>query len=521
MATTDFSQNMQKAFAPARSPKRMAMAVSVAIAVISAGSCYDDTSNTKSLKDMPAIESILNSEAVDVPESLESSEMLAVPDSAGGTVAVSFNVPSMKNARVHGFIFNSRGAFRGEIGYNEIRHLNRGRAVLVARRAVSGYGDITTEASELFPDGTYTIHGRYDIHSDGFNGARGDRGFRVSFAVNGNTAIAIGEADTIDPCFELIRSSNRADLKFASVYAYMYFPGGDPLNLFVYRFDGGTSYVKLNHYGNDLGNTMSEELNAGVYDVLVIADMDDSIDDPSEPTLTNGDKYAVVKNMTIDGTRPIDITGFSFKTFISDMLPAPRVSLQSALNAVTITIRNMAGAASFNIYGRSTEGYSLIGTIAVDESGDCTVYNDFGPDNRYDIYGLPADTRLYYQIAAVKSNGAEGRPSHWTSVQSGGVEKPYLYGDRTVGETQLDLAVSLPRYCQEIEITARSESCGGSIIGTYTFPVDEHQRDRGIYFSLTDFPLNPDSAYAFTVRGRNMYGRWSDPSACYLIVVQP
>ncbi|MBP7734329.1 MAG: hypothetical protein KA369_00015 [Spirochaetes bacterium] len=521
MATTGFFNNLRRTFSPSRSPKGMAMAVALAIAVLSAGSCYDDASDTKSLENVPALESILNSEATDVPESLESSEMLTVPDSAGGTITVSFNVPSMKNARVHGFIFDSRGAFRGEIGYNEIRRLNRGRITLAARRATSGYGDISTEAADMFPDGTYTIHGRFDIHSDGFDSAQGDKGFRVGFAVNGNTVITIAERDIISPCFELITSSNRADLKFATVYAYMYFPGGDPLNYYVYRFDGGTSYVKLNHYGNDLGNTMSEDLNAGAYDVLIIADMDDSIDDPSEPSLTNGDKYAVVKNMTIDGKSPIDITGYSFKTFISDVLPAPRVSLQSALNAVTITIRNMTGAVSFNVYGRSIEGYSLIGTIAVDESGDCTVYNDFGPNNEYDIYGLPADTRLYYRIAAVKSSGAEGRPSQWASVQSGGVEKPYIYGDRTVGETRLDLAVSLPRYCQEIEITARSGSCGGSIIGTYTFTVSDHQRDRGIYFSLTDFPLNPDAAYAFTVRGRNMYGRWSDSSACYLIVVQP
>ncbi|HNW28254.1 MAG TPA: hypothetical protein PKN50_07260 [Spirochaetota bacterium] len=497
----------------ARSEARISVFTLILIAILSATSCFDDSSDKKSATSAPLLMSILGAGA---PESPEVPDRPDIIDSPGGSITVSFNVPSMKNARVYGFVFDDRGAFRGEVGYNETKNLVNGRKTLVVHHARSSYSSITTGGDTIFPDGIYTIHGKFDLRSDGFDSDQGDRGFRVTFAVNGDTTIAIGDDDVIHPCYELLTSSNRPDLKFATVYAYMYFPGGDPLRYFAYRYDGAATYVKLNQNGSDIGNTMSEDLNAGVYDVLIIADMDDSINDPLAPALTNGDRYIVVKGMVIDGADPIDISDYVFKTYIADILPAPRVHLQAALNAVTLTITNMAGAASYNVYGRSAEGYSLLGTIVRDESGDYTYYNDFGPDNEFDAYGLPANTTLSYRVAAVKSNGAEGEPSQWLSVKTGGVQKPEIYGNKVISSTRLDLLVGVPRYCREIEIIALSSSCSGPQLMKYTFPIGEDQRDRESYFPLADFPLSEGITYAFTVRGKDLHDDWSEPSSCYL-----
>ncbi len=486
------------------------------IAAMSTSSCFDDSSDNKSGKDILSLGAIQNTTDTEAPEGPDIPASPDIIDNAGGTITVSFNVPSMKNAKVYGFIFDARGAFKGEIGYNKTKKLNNGKTRLFAHHARSNYSGISTDGNDNFPDGTYTIHGKFDLHSDGFDSDQGDKGFRVNFTVNGNTTITIEDTDIINPCYETITSTNRPDLKFATVYAYMYFPGGDPLKHYAYRYDGGTTYVKLNHHGNDLGNTMSEDLNSGVYDILIIADMDDSIDDPFEPALSNGDKFIIVKNMIIDGIDPIDISDYVFKTYISDLLPAPRVHLQAALNAITITITNIAGAASYNVYGRSTDRYELIGTIIRDDSGDYTYFTDFGPNDDYATYGLPANTSLHYRVAAVKGNGIEGELSKWVAVKSGAVQKPEIYGNKVISSTQLDLLIDIPRYCQEIEIIALSNSCSGPLILKYNFPVSEDQRDKGMHFSLNDFPLAEGMTYAFTVRGRDLHDDWSEPSSCYL-----
>lgn len=488
----------------------------ILIAMLSATSCSDDSSDKKSATSSLPLMSLLGTDGAGAPESPEVPERPDMIGSPGGSITVSFKVPSMKNAKVYGFVFDDRGAFRGEIGYNEARNLVNGRKTLMVQHARSGYSGITTGGDTLFPDGIYTIHGKFDLHSDGFDGDQGDRGFRVTFAVDGDTTIAIGDDDVIQPCYELLTSANRPDLKFATVYAYMYFPGGDPLRYFAYRYDGGTTYVKLNQNGSDIGNTMSEDLNAGVYDVLIIADMDDSINDPLAPALTNGDRYIVVQGMVIDGVDPIDISDYVFKTYIAEILPAPRVHLEAALNAVTLTITNMAGAASYNVYGRSPEGYALLGTVVRDESGGYTYYNDYGPDDEFDAYGLPANTTLSYRVAAVKSNGAEGDLSQWLPVRTGAAQKPEIYGNKVVSSNRLDLLVGIPRYCREIEIIALSNSCSGPQLMKYSFPVGVDQRGRESYFSLTDFPLSEGMTYAFTVRGRDLHDDWSEPSTCYL-----
>ena len=494
-----------------------AMAVlAVLAAMLFASSCFDDTSDKKSGTNALNTGSLLQAITAEAPESPEIPAQSDTIDKAGGTMTIRFNVPSMKNAKVYGFIFDSRGSFRGEIGYNESRRLSGGYAALTAHHARSNYSGITTDTADIFADGTYTIHGKFDINGDGFDSDQGDKGFRVNFAVNGDTSITIEDSDLIKPCAELITSSNRADLKFATVYAYMYFPGGDPLHVFAYRYDGGSSYVKLNHYGSDIGNTMSEDLNSGVYDVLIIADMDDSIAEPLEPSLSNGDRYIVIKNMVIDGIDPIDISEYVFKTYIADILPAPQFHLEAALNAITVKIRNMAGAATYNVYGRSPEGYSLIGTIARDGSGDYTYFSDFGPDEEYDSSGLPANTLFYYRVAAVKSNGAEGEPSQWAVVKTGAVKKPEILGNRMNSTSQLDLLVDVPRYCREIEIIALSNTCSGPQIMKYNFPVSDDQRGRESYVTLTDFPLSQGTTYAFTVRCRDLHDDWSEPSSCYL-----
>ncbi len=495
---------------------RKIMAGIAFIAVISAGSCYDDSSNKKSITDILSLDSIISADDTDILNGLEAPDQSIIPDDTGGTITFSFNVPSMRNARVYGLIFDAKGVFRGEIGYNDSRNLKNGISTLIAHRASGNYSRISTDTNELFPDGIYTIHGKFDVSSNGFDKDQGDKGFRVNFAVNGDTTLTIEDADLLDPCFELITSTGRQDLKFATVYAYMYFPGGDPLRNYAYRFDGGSSFVKLNHLGNDLGNTMTEDLNTGVYDVLIIADMDDSIDDPDRPFLSNGDKYAVVKKMLIDGTDPIDISGYGFTTYIADILPAPKVYLQLSLNAITITVTNMAGAESYNVYGRSADGYSLIGTIANNDGDEHSYFNDFGPDNEYDTSGLPANTDFYYRVAAVKSNGLEGEPGQWVVMKSGDVQKPEIYGQTAVSSTRLDLHVAIPRYCREIEITAMSAACNGPQIEKFSFSVSHEQREKGIHVSLTDFPMEQDMTYAFTVRGKDMHGDWSEPSSCYL-----
>ncbi|HOT46410.1 MAG TPA: hypothetical protein PLM53_16780 [Spirochaetota bacterium] len=501
---------------PAGSYARKSAFILILIAMLSATACFDDSSEKKSASSALPLMSMLGADGAGAPESPEVPDRPDMIGSGGGTITVSFNVPSMKNARVYGFVFDDRGAFRGEIGYGETRNLVNGRKTLVVHHARSSYSSITTGEDTIFPDGIYTIHGKFDLRSDGFDSDQGDRGFRVNFAVNGDTAITIADDDVIHPCSELLASSNRPDLKFATVYAYMYFPGGDPLRYFAYRYDGAATYVKLNQNGSDIGNTMSEDLNAGVYDVLIIADMDDSINDPMSPALTNGDKYIVVKGMVIDGVDPIDISDYVFKTYIAAILPAPRVHLQAALNAVTLTITNMAGAASYNVYGRSAEGFALLGTIVRDESGDYTYYNDYGPDDEFDAYGLPANTTLSYRVAAVKSNGAEGELSQWLSVTTGAVQKPEIYGNKVISTSRLDLLVGIPRYCREIEIIALSNSCSGPQLLKYNFPIGEDQRGRESYFSLADFPLSQGMTYAFTVRGRDLHDDWSEPSSCYL-----
>lgn len=496
------------------------MAIVLFIAIISATSCYDDSSATKSLSEIMSFESLMSADSAAAPEGPDMPPQPDQPDAANGAITVHFNVPSMKNARVHGFIYDSCGTFRGEIGYFTNKKLLHGKGSLEASRAATTNGGIRSYDSHLFADGNYTIHGKFDLKGDGFRTSHGDKGFRVHFAVNGATAVTIEESDIIDSCSEAVTSTNRTDLKFATVYAYMYFPGGNPLKSFAHRFDGGVSYVKLNHYGSDLGNTMCEDLVSGVYDVLILADMDDSIDDPSRPNLTNGDKFVVVKNVVIDGIDPIDISDYVFTTYISDRLPAPRVDVQTALNAVPFTIKNVVGAASYNVYGRSMAGYILIANVAANTSEEFTYYTDYGPNDDYYSFGLPADTRLHYRIAAVKSNGAEGELTDWLVVKSGSVEIPDIYGEKTGSTPQLDLLVSIPAYCQEIEITAHSRSCIDSTIGIYRFTVSEEQRGKGSRVSLTDFSLSPDMTYAFTVRGMNMYGDWSEPSACYLFVYQ-
>ncbi len=502
---------------PASLFKAWFMITAIFFAVLSASSCFDDSTGMKSLNDVMSPGTVLNSENALMPDGPEIPVRPDVPEDTSGTISISFNVPSMKNAKVSGFLFDSRGAFKGEIGYKAVKHLANGKATLVIHHASSNYSSIFTSGNDLFPQGIYTIHGKFDIHSDGFDSAQGDKGFRVDFAVSGNTSIAIEDADVINPCMEIISSRNRPDLKFATVYAYLSFPGGDPLHYYAYRYDGGVTYVKLNNQGNDLGNTMSEELNAGVYDVLIIADMDDSINDPFEPALSNGDKFIMVKNMVIDGIDPIDISDYVFNTYITDLLPAPRVHLQTALNAISITITNIPGAATYNVYGRSADGYSLIGTVARDNSGELTFFTDFGPNNDYDIFGLPANTSLYYRISAVKGNGVEGEPGKWAVITSGGVQTPEIYGNKVTDSTRVDLLIRIPQYCKEIEIFAMSNSCTGPHIIKYNFPVTEDQRDKALHFSLTDFPLSEGTTYAFTVRGKDLHGNWSEQSSCYLL----
>lgn len=380
--------------------------------------------------------------------------------------------------------------------------------------AAGDYLSIVTDTSDIFPAGNYTIHGKFDLNSDGFDRTQGDKGFRVDFMVNGNTTVYIEEQDIIDPCFETIISNNRPDLKNVTVYAYMYFPGGDPLKNYAYRFDGGASYVELNYLGNVIGSTMSQDLNKGVYDVLILADMDNSIVNPHAPVMSNGDKYIVVKNIAINGINPIDISGYAFTTYIADVLPAPQISLMVCLNAMQISIKKVIGAGSYRLYGRTTYGYSLIATI-IGDSSDYTYYNDFGPNNGFNTYGLPANTYFSYKVAAVKDNGDEGELSPWATEKSDGVQIPSIYADRMTGST-LELLVAIPRYCQEIEITARNNTCGGSLIGKYNFSISEDQRNKGNYFSLTSLTMITGVTYSFTVRGKDMYGVWSDLSSCYL-----
>jgi hypothetical protein len=511
---------------PSGSANRKGLIILLSIIVISAGSCYNDSPEDKSQYALSFLGSKLNSEDpgnlenLEEPEIPESADIPGRPVRSDGAITIDFNVPSMHNAEIYGFIFDASGAFMGEIGYNETKNLHNGKKTVTAHHAASTYSSITTYAADIFSGGVYTIHGKLDLHSDGFDAAQGDKGFRVSFTVNGNTTVKITEKNITTPCFEVITSTDRPDLKFATIYAYIYFPGGDPLRYYAYRFDGGASYVKLNGNGNDLGNIMGHDLNSGVYDVLIIADMDDSINDPDEPALSNGDKFIVVKRMAINGIDPIDISDYIFTTFFSELLPAPELQLEINLNAMGITFKNIPGAASYKVYGRSDTGYSLIGTIVDDKSGS-TYYYDFGPNNEYEKYGLPSSSNFYYRVSAVNRKGVEGQSGRWSAIKSGGVQIPAIFGDRTISPAQLDLLVSIPEYCSEIEITAMSASCGGPPIGTYKFTIPGDQRGREHYFSLNDFSMTDGTAYAFSVRGMDLYGDWSDPSACYLFVYRP
>ncbi len=513
---------------PSAGPSRLKpAALLLCILLVSASSCFDDTSDTPSLAALSFVGSAVDAENTEPTEFSESAEIEDHPDititgdtvesapDPRGAITIDFNVPSMHNAKIYGFVFDSRGAFRGEIGYGTVTHLENGKHRSAVRHATSDYLNIYTGAAERFPGGTYTVHGKFDLNADGFDSAQGDKGFRADFTVNGDTTVPVRERDLVDPCAGTITSANRTDLRYATIYVYMYFPGGDPLRYYAYRYDGGTSFVKLNHYGNDLGNNMSRDLNSGVYDVLIIADMDDSIGDPEEPVLSNGDKFIVIKGMIIDGTGPIDISDYVFKTYITDILPAPEVRLEVHGNAIGIAITNIAGASSYNVYGRSVDGNALIAAIAGSSGDTVTSFTDYGPDNEYEAYGLPAAMNFYYRVAAVDGRGREGEAGPWAVVSSREVEAPVIFGDRTQGQGQVELAVSVPPYCREIEITARSGSCRGALIGTYSFPVSQEQRDRGIHFPLTELSLAEGTIYGFTVRGMDLYGEWSAPSPCY------
>jgi len=525
---------------PPGSLKSKSLALALCLSVMTASSCYDDTAGTQSLAALSFIGSAVDSEALEygayleegeIGESVESApdgeEIQAAPDETpipgaapapdqGGVITVDFNVPSMRNAKVYGFLYDSRGSFRGEFGYGGATRLVSGRNRSEVMHATSDYLYIHTGAVDRFAPGNYTVHGKFDLDADGFDGTRGDRGFRVDFAVKGDTIVKVREDDLVDPCHETIAASNRVDLKYATIYVYMYFPGGDPLKYYACRYDGGTSYVKLNHYGNDLGNNMTRDLNSGVYDVLIIADMDDSIEDPEEPALSNGDRFILIRGMIIDGTAPIDISDYVFATYIADILPAPEVRLEVHANAIDISFRNVPGAVSYNIYGRAPDGYSLIGTAAGGDGDALFYFTDFGPDDRYYAGGLPSAMDFYYSVSAVDGRGNEGEASPWVIASTGGVEAPVIYGDRVEGREHLELAVSVPPYCREIEITAQAGSCGGEIIGTYSFPVGPERRDRGSHFPLSELSPVKGMVYGFTVRGRDLYGSWSEPGECYL-----